>query len=329
MKKIISLAVLSLAVLMIMPAATGANWATQMNTLLGGKQYLNDVPVSHPNYAAISVMADEGAVTGYPDGSFKPDNPVNRAELVKMIVAYNYVGVDWTTYKNCFPDVKEEWFAPYVCFAKEQGLVQGYPDGTYKPGNNINRVEAIKIILPIVIADERMPMPAAVDEAVTQPSDIDGNAWYAGYLRFSIAKGLLDMQHVTQNGDGYNYYPGGNMARKEVAEMIFRMMAYEADRMAYAAAMAESMCYYLENKDTMTEEQIKADINSKLSQVPGYTLAEFDAMTTFLKDDDVVNADIEKEMQESCPDKLTPAGGTQEVPIGDPEGAASQEGVAG
>jgi hypothetical protein len=326
MKKMALPAVLSLVVLTLMPAAAGANWANEMLNALGGKQYLNDVPASNPNYAAISLMADEGAVTGYPDGSFKPDNSVNRAELVKMIVAYNYVGVDWTNYKNCFPDVKEEWFAPYVCFAREQGLVQGYPDGTFKPGNNINRVEAIKILLPIVIPEERMPMPAAVDEAVVQPSDIDGNAWYAPYLRFSVAKGLLDGQHIQEFEGGYNYFPGGNMARKEVAEMVFRMMAYEADRAAYATVMAESTCYYLDNKDTMSEEEIKAKINEMLGKMPGYSVAEFDAMTPYLKDDDVVNADIEKGMQESCPNAL---GGTEDVPIGDPEGAASQEGVGG
>ena len=300
-----------------------ANWASSINALLEGKQYLNDVPVSHPNYTAISVMADEGAVTGYEDGSFKPDNPINRAELVKMIVAYNYVGADLSV-NNCFPDVKEEWFAPYVCFAKAQGLVQGYPDGTFKPGNNINRVEAIKILLPIVIPNERMPMPAAIDENVVQPSDIDGNAWYAPYLRFSIAKGLLDGQHVTELADGYNYYPAGNMTRKEVAEMVFRMMSYENDRTAYATVMTESTCYYLLNNGLYTDDEIKATINEMLGKIDGYTLDEFNEMSVVLKDDDVVNADIEKGMQESCPQAL---GGAQEEPIGDPEGAASQEAV--
>lgn len=327
MKKTISLAILSLVVLTLLPVAASANWASTMTGALGGKQYLNDVPTSHPNYAAISLMADEGAVSGYPDGSFKPDNPVNRAELVKMIIAYNIVNVDLTPYKNCFPDVKEEWFAPYVCYAKEAGLVNGYPDGTFKPGNNVNRVEAIKILLPAIIPDERMPMPADIDKAVTQPSDIDGNAWYAGYLRFSVAKGLLDMQHATTNGDAYNYYPAGNMSRKEVAEFIFRMMAYEYDRAAYTAAMSVSTCYYLENKDTMTEEAIKAKINEMLSQTPDYTLSELDAMTVALADDDVVNADIDKDMKESCPEAMGLGAATQEVPVGDPEGAASQEGV--
>lgn len=44
---------------------------------------------------------------------------------------------DENLYENCFEDVEDEWFAPYVCYAKEKGWVTGYPDGTFKPENNV------------------------------------------------------------------------------------------------------------------------------------------------------------------------------------------------
>ena len=53
---------------------------------------------------------------------------------------------DKKLYENCFEDVEDEWFAPYVCYAKEKGWVTGYPDGTFKPSNNVKFGEAFAIL---------------------------------------------------------------------------------------------------------------------------------------------------------------------------------------
>ena len=71
--------------------------------------------------------------------------------------------------KDCFKDVKDEWFAPYVCFAKEEGWVGGYTDGTFKPGNNINFGEAFAIMSRIFELD--------VEE-------FDSTSWYYPYQRY-------------------------------------------------------------------------------------------------------------------------------------------------
>ncbi len=82
-------------------------------------------------------------VEGYPDGTFKPDNEINRAEFVKIVLESADIKPGGS---NCFPDVTDQWFAPYVCKAKEESLIKGYPDGTFKPDQNINFVEASKIV---------------------------------------------------------------------------------------------------------------------------------------------------------------------------------------
>src|SRR6185295_10570076 len=66
--------------------------------------------------------------------------------------------------KNCFPDVQEEWFAKYVCLAKSEGIVGGYPDGTFKPNQSINFVEASKMLT------------LAYKQQVASSGD-----WYEGY----------------------------------------------------------------------------------------------------------------------------------------------------
>lgn len=84
-------------------------------------------------------------VQGYADRTFKPEQQINRAEFLKIILESKKLSFD-TTQKNCFTDVKEQWFAKYVCFALSQKLIEGYPDGLFRPEKNINYVEALKIL---------------------------------------------------------------------------------------------------------------------------------------------------------------------------------------
>lgn len=117
----------------------------------------SDVAANHPNAAAINFVQSEGIVAGYPDGTFRPDDTINRAELSKIIIEANFAK---TEIENCiasntenswryvfFPDVKKgEWFADYICLAKIETIVAGYDDGSFRPANLVNFAEAAKII---------------------------------------------------------------------------------------------------------------------------------------------------------------------------------------
>ena len=180
--------------------------------------YLNfpDVRDNHYNATAINSLAASNVIDGYDDGSFKPDGDINRAELTKMIVAAT-TDPNPETYKNCFPDVNEDWFAPYVCYAKEKEWVVGYDDGKFKPNNKINRVEAMKIVLEVLfdgIAEEEL------DD--TSVKDVASDLWYSKYFSFADNRSLLDKQHIAESEDEYSYYPDYNISRKEVAELIYR-----------------------------------------------------------------------------------------------------------
>lgn len=97
-----------------------------------------------PNESAIEALRDRGVLEGYDDGSFRPESTINRAEFLKIILEArgnaSYSGSD------CFPDVGSEWFAPYVCTAKSESIISGYPDGTFKPEQPVTFVEAGKIL---------------------------------------------------------------------------------------------------------------------------------------------------------------------------------------
>ncbi len=107
-------------------------------------EVFSDVSSVHNNYDAIEYIQSKSIVEGYSDGTFKPDIFINRAEFTKIIVASIEEN---PTGSFCFPDVEGDWYAKYVCEAKELGIIEGYPDGKFYPAQNISFVEAAKIIV--------------------------------------------------------------------------------------------------------------------------------------------------------------------------------------
>ena len=93
----------------------------------------------------VAAAKSAGAVGGYPDGSFRPSGVVNRAEAMKMILTASGADIPTST-DSSFGDVSaDDWFAKFVNFANSQNIVAGYGDGSFRPGNQINRAEIAKI----------------------------------------------------------------------------------------------------------------------------------------------------------------------------------------
>lgn len=170
-----------------------------------------DVTEDSTNFEAIEYLAGTGTLEGYEDGSFQPDKTVNRAELMKILVVGQGIDPDPTVYQNCYPDVTTDWYAPYVCYADEQGWVNGYPDNTFLPGNVVNKVEALKMIVNAFGWTDQLP--TVVNETLF--NDTDSFAWYAPYLYVAKTTNLLEVAY----GD---YNPAGEMNRGGVSEYFFR-----------------------------------------------------------------------------------------------------------
>ncbi len=97
----------------------------------------------------IYTAVERGIVEGYEDGTFRPDAVINRAEALKILVGASHLEppVDATNLARIFPDVKEDdWFRPYVSAAAWFEIIGGYEDGELKPGNNLTRGQAAKMI---------------------------------------------------------------------------------------------------------------------------------------------------------------------------------------
>ena len=109
------------------------------------KAYSNtfsDVPKGYWAANYIGYMQQFGVITGYSDGSFRPDAPVTRAEFAAIASRFEKL----TEGSKSFTDVPDTyWAARYINFAATRGWVTGYSDGTFKPENTITRAEVAAV----------------------------------------------------------------------------------------------------------------------------------------------------------------------------------------
>ncbi len=123
---------------------------------------------------AISTLTKGSIVEGHPNGNFYPNSPITRAELATM--TSRFYGGSYTGSNDWFSDINGHWAVNYINHIAENGLIAGYPDGTFKPDNNITRAEAIRIINNLLgRSPEKDHM---LDGMITWPDNADENKWY-------------------------------------------------------------------------------------------------------------------------------------------------------
>ncbi|MFC1600044.1 S-layer homology domain-containing protein [Patescibacteria group bacterium] len=176
----------------------------------------------HKYEEAIWYVYNNDIVQGYEDGSYKPDQKINRAELLKIIVesAFAEKYGDYVATSSGASDVySDAWYYKYVSFGNSFDIVEGYTDGSFRPANNINFVEALKIVM----------IGMGYEYEV-------GDPWF---------KNLVDL--ASEN----NFIPldidkfDDQLTRGQVAEMITRIKKYQAEELdEYLGTMADARITY-------------------------------------------------------------------------------------
>ncbi len=176
---------------------------------------------NHWSAMYVCLLTARGAISGYADGTFQPDRQVSRAELVKIILVASGVNVPKAVPSTSFTDVHtDNWFAPYVETAKRAGFIEGYKDGTFRPYANVNRAEALKIILmgsgvyKQKDFDEEKIAQANDGDLVAEFRDVLESSWFAHYV--GIAK---KAKILSGKADGA-FHAGDNMTRAEVNKVV-------------------------------------------------------------------------------------------------------------
>jgi len=178
-----------------------------------------DVPESSTYFEGIEYLRTQNVLKGYLDGTFKPSSRINRAEFLKFVI--NPLILDTNNMSSCvndsltetaqtvfFSDVaRDAWYATEVCYGKIKHLIDGYPDGTYKPAASINFAEAAKIISNVF--------------SLQIENEETGEFWYRPYV-----KRLSDLHAIPTSIKRFDQI----LTRGEMAEIVFRLKADREDK---------------------------------------------------------------------------------------------------
>ncbi|MEK3701250.1 S-layer homology domain-containing protein [Paenibacillus sp. FSL R10-2199] len=247
--------------------------AVCLSILPAGAAFAGNVSDLSGNWAKehISKWMDQGLISGYPDGEFKPDHPVTRAELTVLINrAFGFT----ETKKVNFSDISSsKWYYSSILQANAAGYVQGYADGTFKPDQKINRQEMAVIISKLL----KLTASAAAPEF----KDIAGSPdWSKSAIRAVSEQGIM-----TGSGDG-NFRPLAYATRAETVVILDRALSLpDADSGEYVIIYDSPGTYG--PMSGMSEVDSDVVIN-----VPGITLRNMNITGDLLLGEGIAEGDV-------------------------------------
>jgi hypothetical protein len=161
---------------------------------------------------AICILYDEGVVQGRSSTHYEPSSSITRAEFLKIALLNAGLTVTADTSVE-YDDVdSSDWYYSYITYATSEGYVEGYGDGTFMPNDEINRAEAMIMLMRIAGVEE-----ADVDTSDTSFDDVDSDDWFAWAVVEAADNGI---------SEGYSddtFKPGNSITRAEVAVLARRM----------------------------------------------------------------------------------------------------------
>lgn len=204
----------------------------------------DDVQQNTKFHEAIQYAKENGIVNGYSDGTFRPENKINRAEFLKIILLSVYSQTEIQNYPIqgiVFEDaLPETWFHHYTHFAFNHGIIKGYPDGTFKPYKNISLPEALKIIFKTKNIDTK---------------EFIGENWYEEFIEKAKDLHLLNPEGEIENNLFHE------ITRGEMVWIIHQLALknIESDNIE---KVSENISWYKPAPNTSWQWQLAGKINT-------------------------------------------------------------------
>ena len=180
--------IIILIVILNIPQAFAAQETDLSATIMTNNDTKNlflDVSPDNANILYINYLANRGIIKGYPDGSYHPRAGLSRAEAAALLSRVAGLDVDENT--TVFSDVKEDhWAAGVIGAAGAAGLLNGYPDGTFRPNSKLTRAEGIALFLRLSgQSDFGADLPAL--------EDMKPDHWAARPAAVAISSGMIKL----------------------------------------------------------------------------------------------------------------------------------------
>ena len=180
-------------------------------TMFAGAAFTDEADIKAKD--AVNMLTALGVIEGDPDGSFRPDATVTRAEMAKMIFVVRNNSIDDSAYANNsskMTDINSHWAKGYIKFCESQGIIAGYGDNTFKPDATVTGVEAAKMLLVLTGYD-------------ANKAGLVGHNWSTNTLKYAGSAGLLDdVNSGLEQG----------LPRQYAAQMIYNTL--EANRVKWS-----------------------------------------------------------------------------------------------
>ena len=141
----------------------------------------------------ISTMSRLGIIKGYPDGTFRPNAPITRAEFAAIAARFDE---HKAAKLASFTDIYGHWAVNEISLAYENGWIKGYSDGTFRPNRNITRAEAMTLINRVLNRAPEKPSDL-LNDMNKWTDNMDTTKWY--YLAVQEATNSHDYTRKANN----------------------------------------------------------------------------------------------------------------------------------
>lgn len=185
------------------------------NVLTTFTGYINPFPdtsLENLEGNAAAELYRRAVISGYADGAFKGTRDVNRAEAVKFLLLTRFGPIDAVediAYNGDFSDIYDRmWYTKYVITAANKGIINGYPDGLFRPGNTVNTAEFLKMVTLTFGLQTNLSY---------HYSDVKSTDWFSQYA------GVATMYNLFPNRSSL-LLPAQNLTRYEVAVAIYQFL---------------------------------------------------------------------------------------------------------
>lgn len=202
MKKVLALVLAVTMLVSVVPVSVSAVSLTDIS--------------NHWSVNSVQRWVDAEILTGYPDGFFRPNKEITRAEFAHILV--KNLGLTGTSSK-VFPDVAEgHWASASINACAANGIVNGYDDGSFKPNRFITRVEAMAMFVRAMKVDMDFTKEYALEYLAELFKDSDKiPGWGCQYAAAMVNIGAMQ-------GSDQKLNPVSNITRGEVATILDRML---------------------------------------------------------------------------------------------------------
>lgn len=183
----------------------------------------SSISVSNSSSALNNTMGNSAYITGYFDGTFRPNNNMSRAEAAAIFARLiserkdeNISGI------SSFADTNtKSWYDAYVGYLEQYSIIKGYSDGTFKPNDYVSRAEFVAMTVRYYDLFDEIIYPK---NQATDFSDVDELYWAIQDISFALSKNW-----IAGYTDG-TFKANNNISRAEVVTIINHVTERNVDK---------------------------------------------------------------------------------------------------